>query len=215
VKKGEFDAAFRGSFHEVRANELIIQTFTFEGTPHGVALERIVFEQLQGDRTRLTTSSLVESFRVRDAIIASGMETRCHRGPHAARGAPYRFANMRPHGQLHGLGASLLTGMPIAMALLTWAVRRAPAWHGSRRLVTWIGTLAVLAAVTNAIILGVLMARNGGQAGPAVQAGWFGRIELGCDALWLIVFARAASRAPRFLTSCTAALASSPARPTA
>lgn len=28
---------FRGCFHEVRPNELIVQTFTFEGMPDGVA----------------------------------------------------------------------------------------------------------------------------------------------------------------------------------
>src|SRR3954454_23032186 len=34
--------AFRGCFHEVRPDELIVQTFTFEGFPEGVALEKLV-----------------------------------------------------------------------------------------------------------------------------------------------------------------------------
>ena len=34
---------FHGSFHEVRPSELIVQTFTFEGMPDGVALERLTF----------------------------------------------------------------------------------------------------------------------------------------------------------------------------
>ncbi len=65
---------FHGSFHEVRPAELIIQTFTFEGEPDGVALERLVFDDLGDGRTRLTGTSLVDSFEARDAFVASGME---------------------------------------------------------------------------------------------------------------------------------------------
>ncbi|MPZ88161.1 MAG: polyketide cyclase [Nitriliruptorales bacterium] len=65
---------FHGCFHEVRPSELIVQTFTFEGFPDGVALERLVFEDLGGGRTRLTATSLVDSFEGRDAFLASGME---------------------------------------------------------------------------------------------------------------------------------------------
>jgi uncharacterized protein YndB with AHSA1/START domain len=65
---------FRGCFHEVRPCELIVQTFTFEGMPDGVALERLVFEDLGDGRTRLSATSLVDSFEGRDAFVASGME---------------------------------------------------------------------------------------------------------------------------------------------
>ena len=65
---------FRGCFHEVRPSEVIVQTFTFEGQPDGVALERLVLEDLGDGRTRLTATSLVESFEARDGILASGME---------------------------------------------------------------------------------------------------------------------------------------------
>jgi uncharacterized protein YndB with AHSA1/START domain len=69
------DYGFHGSFHEVRPNELIVQTFTFEGFPDQVALERMVLEDLGDGRTRLTATSLVDSFADRDAMIASGMES--------------------------------------------------------------------------------------------------------------------------------------------
>ena len=69
------DFGFHGSFHEVRPNELIVQTFTYEGMPDGVALEKLVLEDLDGGRTRLTATSLVDSFADRDAFVASGMET--------------------------------------------------------------------------------------------------------------------------------------------
>jgi uncharacterized protein YndB with AHSA1/START domain len=73
IADGE-EYGFRGSFHEVRPSELIVQTFTFEGMPDGVALERLVFEDLGDGRTRLTSTSLVDSFEGRDAFVASGME---------------------------------------------------------------------------------------------------------------------------------------------
>jgi uncharacterized protein YndB with AHSA1/START domain len=74
------DYGFHGCFHEVRPNEVIVQTFTFEGVPDGVALERIVLEDLGGGRTRLTATSLVDSFEGRDAFLASGMEVGVREG---------------------------------------------------------------------------------------------------------------------------------------
>ncbi len=71
---------FYGSFHEVRPSEVIVQTFTFEGYPDGVSLERLFLEGLGGGRTRLTATSLVDSFEARDAIVASGMESGLREG---------------------------------------------------------------------------------------------------------------------------------------
>jgi uncharacterized protein YndB with AHSA1/START domain len=73
--RGDDEFGFHGSFHEVRPDELIVQTFTFEGFPDQVALERLVLEDLGDGRTRLTATSLVDSFADRDAFVASGMET--------------------------------------------------------------------------------------------------------------------------------------------
>jgi uncharacterized protein YndB with AHSA1/START domain len=75
-----FEGGFRGCFHEVRPSELIVQTFTFEGVPDGVALERLIFEDLGDGRTRLTSTSLVDSFEGRDAFVASGMEVGVREG---------------------------------------------------------------------------------------------------------------------------------------
>jgi uncharacterized protein YndB with AHSA1/START domain len=71
---------FRGCFHEVRSNELIVQTFTFEGMPDGVALEKLVLEDIGNGRTRLTATSLVDSFEGRDGFVASGMEVGINEG---------------------------------------------------------------------------------------------------------------------------------------
>jgi uncharacterized protein YndB with AHSA1/START domain len=74
-RRGDEEYGFHGSFHEVRPAELIVQTFTFEGFPDGVALEKLVLEDLGDGRTRLVATSLVDSFEGRDAFVASGMET--------------------------------------------------------------------------------------------------------------------------------------------
>lgn len=71
---------FRGCFHEVRPNERIVQTFSFEPIPDGVALETLELEPLPGGRCRLTATSLVGSFEARDAFVASGMETGVQEG---------------------------------------------------------------------------------------------------------------------------------------
>ncbi len=78
--QGEEEFGFHGSFHEVRPAELIVQTFTFEGMPDGVALERMVFTDLGNGRTRLTSTSLVDSFADRDAFVASGMDVGVREG---------------------------------------------------------------------------------------------------------------------------------------
>ena len=61
-RRGDDEFGFHGSFHEVRPNQVIVQTFTYEGVPDSVALERMQFEALEDGRTRLTATSLVGSF---------------------------------------------------------------------------------------------------------------------------------------------------------
>lgn len=80
LAREDMSASFYGCFHEVRPSEAIVQTFTFEGMPDGVAPERLVFTDLGGGRTRLTATSLVDSFADRDAFVASGMETGVREG---------------------------------------------------------------------------------------------------------------------------------------
>jgi uncharacterized protein YndB with AHSA1/START domain len=71
---------FRGCFHEVRPNEVIVQTFTYEGFPDSVSLEKLLLEDIGNGRTRLTATSLVDSFEGRDAFVASGMEVGINEG---------------------------------------------------------------------------------------------------------------------------------------
>ena len=72
--RGDAEFGFHGCFHEIREDR-IVQTFTFEGDPDGVALETLRVEDLGDGRTRLHAQSLVDSFESRDAWLRSGMET--------------------------------------------------------------------------------------------------------------------------------------------
>lgn len=73
-RDGEEIASFYGSFHEVRANERIVWTFTYEGQPDSVALETLSFTGRDGGGTRLRVLSVVSDFATRDAMLSSGMD---------------------------------------------------------------------------------------------------------------------------------------------
>lgn len=77
--RGAEEYGFYGSFHEVGPDR-IVQTFTFEGMPEGVALETLWFEDLGDGRTRLHAQSLVDSFEGRDQWLASGMDIGVNEG---------------------------------------------------------------------------------------------------------------------------------------
>ncbi|MFD0277603.1 SRPBCC family protein [Kitasatospora sp. NPDC127111] len=74
LSEGATIASFYGSFHEVRPNSRLVQTFTYEGEPDGVFLETMLFEPLGAGRTRITGLSVTDTIAARDALIASGME---------------------------------------------------------------------------------------------------------------------------------------------
>lgn len=79
AERGEEQYWFRGCFHEIR-NDRIVQTFTWEGQPDGVALETLRLEDLGDGWARLHAQSLGDSFEGRDAWLNSGMETGVHEG---------------------------------------------------------------------------------------------------------------------------------------
>ena len=83
VSDGE-EYGFHGSFHEVRPAELIVQTFTFEGMPDGVALERLVFEDLGNGRTRLRRRRLSTASRAATPSSPAAWRSGCGRGTSAS-----------------------------------------------------------------------------------------------------------------------------------
>lgn len=71
--------AFRGTFPFV-GEDKIVQTFTFEDMPDGIALETLTFEDLGDGRTRLHAFSLCDSFEGRDGMLSSGMDVGVNEG---------------------------------------------------------------------------------------------------------------------------------------
>lgn len=76
---GSEEFAFHGSFHEI-TEDRIVQTFTFDGWPEGVALETMRFEALGDGWTRMHSQSLTDSFEARNQMLESGMDIGIHEG---------------------------------------------------------------------------------------------------------------------------------------
>jgi uncharacterized protein YndB with AHSA1/START domain len=68
------DFSFRGVFHTVEANSLIIQTFEFDAAPGLVGVDSTTFEEIDG-RTRMVLHEVYPSVESRDMAVASGMES--------------------------------------------------------------------------------------------------------------------------------------------
>lgn len=71
---------FNGVFHVARENELIIQTFEFEGFPDVVSIESMTLTDLGNGRTRLDAHAVYPSLEARDGMVASDMETGVREG---------------------------------------------------------------------------------------------------------------------------------------
>jgi uncharacterized protein YndB with AHSA1/START domain len=67
------EQGFRGVYHQVLENELIIQTFEWEGATNEVCLETATYRDV-GGRVRLTTRSVFPSIEAREQALANGME---------------------------------------------------------------------------------------------------------------------------------------------
>ncbi|WP_159708270.1 SRPBCC family protein [Arthrobacter sp. 18067] len=63
---------FRGIFHTVDADALIIMTFEFDGAPNQVGLSTTTFEEVDG-RTRIVAHEVYPSVEARDMALATGM----------------------------------------------------------------------------------------------------------------------------------------------
>ena len=65
---------FRGVFHTVEQDALIIQTFEFDGAPGLVSMSVARFEATDGGGTRISTHTVFPAVEARDGMVASGME---------------------------------------------------------------------------------------------------------------------------------------------
>jgi len=71
---------FRGVFHTVRENELIIQTFEYEGAPDEISVDVIRFEELPGGRSRIVDHSVFASVDALETMMQQGMEVGMREG---------------------------------------------------------------------------------------------------------------------------------------
>lgn len=65
---------FEGRFREIVPQERIAQTFEWDGMPGYVVIDTAVFEDLDGERTRVVSTSLFHTTEERDGMLGSGME---------------------------------------------------------------------------------------------------------------------------------------------
>jgi hypothetical protein len=100
------------------------------------------------------------------------------------------------HGNIHGLGAALGTGFPIAAALIGWSLSRNRAWTSARRSLllsaglAWIGFLVFTLSM-------VVMFPDDGTFGPDVLIGWPNRFMMLAYSAWLMVVAWRADQLSR------------------
>ena len=65
---------FFGEFREVDPARLLVQTFQWEGNDAPPSVDRVEFEELDGNRTRIVVTGTFDSKESRDAILEAGME---------------------------------------------------------------------------------------------------------------------------------------------
>lgn len=71
---------FFGEFLEVEPPRLLVQTFQFETNEHPESIDRVEFQELDGDRTRIVVTASFDSIEARDAMLDSGMEKGVNEG---------------------------------------------------------------------------------------------------------------------------------------
>jgi uncharacterized protein YndB with AHSA1/START domain len=71
---------FYGEFREVDPPRLLVQTFDFESNDLGPSLDRVEFEQVGAEQTRLVITSSFDSVEARDSMLQSGMEKGVNEG---------------------------------------------------------------------------------------------------------------------------------------
>ena len=100
------------------------------------------------------------------------------------------------HGNLHGLGAALGTGFPIAAALIGWSLARNRAWTSARRSLLWSAGLAWIGFLVFTLSM-VVMFPDDGTFGPDVLIGWPNRFMMLAYSAWLMVVAWRADQLSR------------------
>ena len=95
------------------------------------------------------------------------------------------------HGSLHGFAAIVgLPGFAIAALLISVNLtRHQPAWRPARGRLLWSANLTWISLVAMIVYLALTVPQAGGF-GPSVLAGWFNRLVVLTQCVWLIVVAQ-------------------------
>ena len=101
------------------------------------------------------------------------------------------------HGNLHGLGAALGTGFPIAATLIGFSLARNRAWSAARRSLLWSAGLTWIGFLMFALSM-VVMFPDDGKFGPDVLVGWPNRFMIVAYSVWLMVVAWRALQLSRY-----------------
>jgi uncharacterized protein DUF998 len=97
------------------------------------------------------------------------------------------------HGFLHGLGAALGTGFPIAATLIGWSLARNRAWSSARLSLAWSAGLTWIGFLVFALSM-AFMFPDDGTFGPDVLIGWPNRFMIAAYSVWMMVVAWQAIR---------------------
>ena len=100
------------------------------------------------------------------------------------------------HGNLHGLGAALGTGFPIAATLIGLSLARNRAWSTARQSLLWAAGLAWIGFLVFALSMFVMFPDDG-TFGPDVLIGWPNRFMMLAYSTWLLVVAWRAAQLSR------------------
>jgi uncharacterized protein YndB with AHSA1/START domain len=73
--RGSIRIPIRGRYREVAPPERLVYTLAWDGTTGHAVIETTTFEDLGEGRTKVTTRSLFDNAKERDAMLDLGMET--------------------------------------------------------------------------------------------------------------------------------------------
>jgi uncharacterized protein YndB with AHSA1/START domain len=65
---------FHGEYREIVEGKKIVSTYIFEAVPDSIIIETATFEELPGDKTKLTQLSRFPSIEALEGMVGTGME---------------------------------------------------------------------------------------------------------------------------------------------
>ncbi|ATQ43691.1 DUF998 domain-containing protein [Caulobacter mirabilis] len=100
-------------------------------------------------------------------------------------------------GMVHGVGAVLADGVPLAALFAAWSMTRAGGVQGRQAGLMWLGAgISVSGFVAVVVVMATFMPASG-RLGPEVPIGWAGRYMMATHVIWLVIAAWVQARVER------------------